>query len=897
MSKVFSCCASVVFVVVSLILWLGFLPVPLEAQSSGTVEGTVKDSSGATVAGAAVAIHNSISHYDRSTTTDAEGKFRFTNLPFNPYHIEVSLAGFASAEQEADVRSTVTLNVVFVLQVAASEQTVTVTESGGELVENNSTFHTDVDKNLIDRLPVENASSSFTSIATMVSPGVAADSNGLMHGLGDHAQNSISLDGQPITDQFSKVFSNQLPSDAIQSMEIISGAPPAEYGDKTSLVIKATTRSGLGVSRPTGSVSASYGTFGTATLGFDMAYGGNKWGNFVAMNGLQSGRFLDPPEFTVMHAKGNQESFFDRVDLQTSAKDTLHLNLSYTRSWFQTPNSFDAQNATAWNGLVADNGGLGPDGLPVGAQDQRSKIGSLNVAPSWTRVLSPTTVLTAGAYFRQDQYNYYPSKNPFADFTPDLQSESIAQNRRLTNAGVRADLSYVKGMHNIKVGAMYEHTFLTENDHFGIVDPTFLASLTDNQGNSCLDSQGTPVAAPCTTLAPIDLTTGGSYYFFRGHTDVKELALFVQDTLTVKNWSFNLGLRGDVYNGLASATQAEPRLGVAYNIKPTNTVLRVSYARTLETPFNENLVLASTGCNDTVVNALMASLQGYPCITDPLHPGWRNEFHAGAQQAFGKYLVVDAEYIWKYTHGAYDFSVLGSTPITFPIEWHNSKIPGYAIRASVPDFHGLSALVVMSSVAARFFQPQLSGIGTTPAGQGGAGVFRIDHDETFNSTTHVQYQPWKRAPWVGFNWRYDSGLVAGAVPFGDGVNPVDVSGLTPNQQFEAGLFCGSVHATPTAPISTTGFCPATLFGSTLINIPLAGTENDDHNPPRIAPRHLFDLAIGQDNLFRGDRYRWSLRLTAVNITDKIALYNFLSTFSGTHYVTPRALTAELGFHF
>ena len=80
-------------------------------------------------------------------------------------------------------------------------------------------------------------------------------------------------------------------------------------------------------------------------------------------------------------------------------------------------------------------------------------------------------------------------------------------------------------------------------------------------------------------------------------------------------------------------------------------------------------------------------------------------------------------------------------------------------------------------------------------------------------------------------------------------------------------------------------------------IPAPGTENDDHNPPRIAPRNLFDVSVGEDNLFHGDRYKWSLRLTAINVTNKVALYNFLSTFSGTHYVTPRALTAELGFHF
>ena len=95
----------------------------------------------------------------------------------------------------------------------------------------------------------------------------------------------------------------------------------------------------------------------------------------------------------------------------------------------------------------------------------------------------------------------------------------------------------------------------------------------------------------------------------------------------------------------------------------------------------------------------------------------------------------------------------------------------------------------------------------------------------------------------------------------------------------------------------TNLCPASQYGSSLLQIPAPGTENDDHNPPRIAPRNLFDVAVGDDNLFKGERYKWSLTLTAINITNKLALYNFLSTFSGTHYVTPRALTAQLGFHF
>jgi hypothetical protein len=839
--------------------------------NSGSIEGVIKDPSGSSVAGATVEISYPISGFHREAITDTDGNFRFTNVPFNPYHMVVSASGFNSFTQDVEVRSTVPMTVQVSLKLGTASTSVTVEANGGDLVENNSTFHTDVDQGIIDRLPLESSSSSVTSLVTLVSPGVAADSNGNMHGLGDHAQNSFSVDGQPITDQTSKVFSNQIPADAIQSLEVISGAPPAEFGDKTSLVIKVTTKSGLGVNTPTGSVTSSYGSFGTANVGFDLAYGNNKWGNFIAANGLTSGRFLDPPEFTPIHDKGNEENVFDRVDYQISQADTVHGNFQYTRSWFQTPNTFDNLNV------------LNSSGINIGDTDQRSKIGTFNVAPTWTRLISSNAVFTLGAFVRQDQYNYYPSNNPFADLGP-INSETISQNRKLTNTGIRSDISYVKGIHNIKAGVTYEQTFLDERDSFGIIDPSLLPSATDALGAPCFDAltnMATP-GTPCATLLPIDLTRGGNLFTFRGHTDVKELSMYVQDTITKGAWSFNLGIRGDLYNGLSTARQAEPRLGIAYNIKPTNTVLRVSYARTLETPFNENLIIATEGCNVSVIAALI------PCVPANSPAGYRNEFHAGLQQAFGKFLVVDGEYIWKYTHNAYDFSVLGNTPITFPIDWHNSKIPGFLLRASVPNYHGFSALVVMSSVAARYFPPQTGGLGVT-VGQSGS-VFRIDHDEKFNETTHLQYQPWKRGPWLGFNWRYDSGLVAGSVP--DFATALTLDG---DEQQAIGLFCGNTFATLTSPITS---CPVgTAHGATRISIPADGTENDDKNPPRISPRNLFDVAVGEDNLFHGDKYKWSLRFTVVNLTNKEALYNFLSTFSGTHFVSPRAETMELGFHF
>ena len=834
------------------------------AGNSSSVTGTVLDPSGAVVPNATVEVHNPVSGFSRTATTNATGGFAIPNVPFNPYHLTVTSKEFSPYVQDVDVRSVVPVNVTINLKLQSSE-VVTVESGAADLLENDSTFHTDVDKNLFDKLPLESQSSSVSSLVTLATPGIAADSNGLFHGMGDHAENSFVVDGQPITDQQSKVFSNQIPLDSVQSLEVIAGAPPAEYGEKTSVVINVTTRSGQGMTTPKGSLTTSYGSFGTSSLDFNLGYGGQKWGNFISASGLNSGRFLDPPEFTVIHDKGNEENLFDRLDYQLSTADSIHVNLGFTRSWFQNPNSFDN---------LLHIGETDPSGKPLGPTDQRSQIKTFNIAPSWTRLLSNTTVFTLGAFVRRDHYNYYPSGNLFDDLSP-IQQETVAQDRTLTNAGLRADVSYVKGIHNIKMGATYQQTFLNENDSLGIVDPNF---------NDPTSASFNPV------LAPFDLTRGGGLFTFRGHTDVKQLAIFVQDQITKGNWSFNVGLRGDIYNGLTTHKEAEPRVGIAYNVKQTNTVLRVSYARVLETPFNENLIVSSVGCDNPVLNPLLACAAAN---TTPLAPGWRNEFHAGLQQAAGKYLVFSGEYIWKYTHNAYDFSILGNTPIFFPIAWERSKIPGFAGRVSVPNFHGFTALMVFSSVAARFFTPQLSGAGAVPSAP--SGVFRIDHDEKFNQTTHLQYQPWQRGPWMGFNWRYDSGLVAGKVPFATNTTtPVDLSVLTGDQQLQAGLFCGSQHPTLFTPLIS---CAPSMYGSTLVSIPAPGTQNPDHNPQRIAPRHLFDVSIGHDNLFHGDRYKWSAQLTVINLTNKVALYNFLSTFSGTHYVTPRAVTAQLGFNF
>jgi hypothetical protein len=646
---------------------------------------------------------------------------------------------------------------------------------------------------------------------------------------------------EPITDQQSRLYSNQLSQDAVESMEVITGVPTAEYGDKSSLIVHIVTRSGLNQPKPAGTAMVGYGSFRSPTAELNLGAGSKEIGDFFSLSSTRTDRYLDAPEFTVMHGDGSQTSFFDRLDIHPTDADSFHVNIQAAKSSFAVPNTFDQQ--------------------AVG-QDQHQSIDTFNVAPGYVRVLGSKGVLTANGFVRRDHLTYTPSPNPFADLPG-----TVSQDRTLTNFGGKVDFEFISGRHDVKTGGTIAATRLHENFTLGVTDPTD-PTWADASGN--FDP----------AFAPYDLTNGGSPFVFSGSTTIKTQAAYIQDTVKAGNVTFNLGLRVDHYDGLSSDTLAEPRLGASYLVQKSGTVLRASYGRTLETPYNENLLLSS-GFEGAA--ALVGS-------GNPPPPGRRNEGEFGIQQGLGRWVVIDFGYFNKHTVNGYDFSVLFNTPIVFPVSWDHSRLNGFTGRINLIEHKGLSAYVVMAHTNAVFSPPATGGVLLQPP----PGDFRIDHDQKFNSTTNVQYTFNKRVgAWATLAWRYDSGLVAGSVP-----DYATALTLTANQQATIGLFCGSVTATLTAPI--TG-CNSPSFGATRVVIPGAPANpapaDDVANPPRIAPRHLFDLAVGADNLFNGSKTKVKLRFSVVNLMNKEALYNFLSTFSGTHFVTPRAYQVQIGLAF
>jgi hypothetical protein len=782
----------------------------------------------------------------------------FRNLPQNNYHVQVSAQGFSAFETDVDVRSAIPIELAVSLKLAGTSESVQVVGHAEGLVERDPTAHTDLDQSLISKLPLASTSVGLNQVITMASPGVVADSNGFFHPVGDHAQTQFSIDNQPVTDQQSRIYSNQISPDAVQSMEVISGVAPAEYGDKSSLVVHIVTKSGLDQPKPAGSVSLGYGSFSSPTIDANIGAGSHVVGNFLSITGMSTDRYLDPPEFTVLHDHGHNMSFFDRIDAHAGSTATFHLNVQGARSSFDVPNTFDQND-------------LG--------QNQHEQIDTFNVAPGYSQVIGDRTLLTANAFVRRDHLTYTPSADPFAD-TP----ASVSQDRRLTNIGAKADIAHTVGAHNIKAGASFSATKLDENFTLGLTDPTVNSPCVSADGSPSDDtaltspSQCTGILSPNPDfndgLVPYDLSRRGSLFDYGAAKTINQQAVYVQDDIKAGNANFKAGVRVDHYNGLTKATLAQPRLGVSYALPRSGTVLRASYGRTLETPYNENLLL-SAGFNTGGVFG-----DGQPPA-----PGRRNQGEFGVQQSLGRWAVVDLGYFIKYTNNAYDFGVLFDTPIAFPIAWDHSKLDGFTGRINLVEHKGFSALVVMAHTNAIFSPPGVGGILLEEAG----GDFRIDHDQKFNSTANFQYTFSKAiGGWAALSWRYDSGLVAGSVgSIGDAL------ALSGDQQAAIGFFCGSTVATRDNAITN---CD-TGGGATRLNIPAEGTEDDVANPPRIAPRHLFDIGLGADNVFHSSHAKVRVRLSVINVANKEALYNFLSTFSGTHFVTPRSVQFQLGVGF
>ncbi len=225
------------------------------AQSTASISGLVKDTSGAVLPGVEVTVTQTETGLKRSAVTNETGSYTLTNLPVGPYRFEASLPGFRTYAQTGivlQVNDNPLINAV--LEVGQVTETVEV-QANAALVETRSTTITQViDNQRVLELPLNGRQVTELVLLSGVANvgGVNANNSGIRNyptttiSVAGGAGNGLVylLDGASHNDPYNNMGLPMPFPDALQEFKVESSAGPAQYGQHASGVMNAVTKSG-----------------------------------------------------------------------------------------------------------------------------------------------------------------------------------------------------------------------------------------------------------------------------------------------------------------------------------------------------------------------------------------------------------------------------------------------------------------------------------------------------------------------------------------------------------------------------------------------------------------------------------------------------------------------------
>ena len=759
------------------------------AQNVGTIAGTVKDAQGLTVPGASITIENRISHVTQSTDTDLQGQYTLSNVAFGTYVLTVALQGFTPAQQVVEVRSSVAIERNVQLTLGALSETVNV--SADALLETSAVgSHVDIGSTLIDRMPSATPSKQLSAML-LSAPGFIPSQNGRVHVRGSHGQIQYVVDGVPMTDEYSEAFANPLDPRYVKSAEVMTGGIPAEYGGKLAAVVDITSKSGLDdPSKATGNASFNVGAFGA--VDGSVTVGGRvnpRLGYFLSGSANRTDRYLDPPTTDNFHNSGSAERFTGKIEFRPSDADFVRAVMSMSGSRFDVANRPDSQARG-----VATN------------QDLNDNSQTL----TWLRQFGDRVTLDTVAYRRAARAKLDASTAwPLA----------ATQDRQLNHQGINSALSYSATGHRFKAGIQY--------DRFPLVEHFRMAGV---------DSAGVAEALP------FNPAFGGSPFVFDGQRTGYTVGAFAQDAWSpIQDLHLTFGVRVDRYKLLVEETAVSPRVGVAYHVHDSGTVIRGSYNRIFMPPFSENLLLSSS--------PQARALSPDAIAGEDVRAERQHAYEFGVAQALGTRVKLDVAYYRKDIRNVADVDQFLDTTVTFPLSVAKGLAQGVEARIDVPLFRDINGYVSLSRAKILLTAPLTGGLflGDVPApGE----QFYADHDQRWQSQFGASYTHPSRRVYVSMSGRYDSGI-----PF---ELPADFNAATfPDQK-----------------------------ALTLVN----------SETGRAKARTLVDVMVGSQ-LYRNGRTNVDAQVGLNNAFNTTYLLNFLSIFNGTHYGAPRTWSARLRVGF
>ena len=668
----------------------------------GTITGTVADPSHARVSRARVVLENPLTGSSRSESTDDQGQFIFENVPYGSYQLRVEARGFHSFTQELAIRSNVPQQVAAVLQLLASEESVTVRGAPDIVGQDVPRTETVVDQNSIQVSSGVTARNPLQAVVA-TTPGWTTENDGLMHIRGVDDGALYVVDGVPTPDRMDAFSAAAVQTDTISSMHVITGNIPAEFGGRSGAVIVVQPKSGIDTPL-TGSLSLGAGSFQSQQLASALAGGGRSWGFFLAAAGNRSDRFLDPVDPRNFNNYGAALSFSARADWHPTINDMVLLDVSSGGADFNVPNNFFQQLA---------------------GQRQKQQLRDNHQSLSWQHTWSAHK-LTNFALYR----HYYRARlSPSQRDTPLF----AAQNRHHERLGGIASLTSVFHGHTLKLGAEASRLAMNEFFTFGVTDLQAAAQ-----------AQLTPAAMAFTPANP---------FLFQGRVVRGAVSAYAQDDFSpLLNLTINAGLRYDHTDLLVPAQQASPRLGAVYYLPRTHTAVRASFNRLYMPPQVENLLLASS----LPARRLSPFASGGADIAPETSSAWE----VGMSQQLPKTLRLNLAYWGRDFRNIDDPNVFFSTTIIFPNSVASARAKGLDVRLDVPERHGWSGYLSYTNSRVTEFGPLNGGLFlTSDFIEIGPGTqFTPDHDQRNVGAFAVIYTAHRRGLWSSFSGRYESGV-------------------------------------------------------------------------------------------------------------------------------------------
>lgn len=659
----------------------------------GSIRGKVVDPSGGAIRGARA--HVVDGDRERTVESDESGQFHFHNLPYGRYRLRIDAAGFRTHEEPIEIRSNLTLELSISLALSGTEETLTVRAEEPPDVSPS----TRVEAEDVARFPGAAVGGTVQQLVA-TAPGWATEDNGLLHNRGVDDGFLYVVGGIPWFDRIDTFFAAASGVEAFQSLEILDGHLPVEYGNASGGVINVIPRSGLARSWA-GTAAAGLGS----EKSFDVALtaGGRiseDAGLFLAGSYRGSDeRYLDPVDPDNFNNSGSALRFTSRVDWRPTPGDLLVFDLTASGSGFRVTNTLEQELA---------------------GQRQREELRDDHQSLIWQRSGSQETVTDVAWYRHSFGAKLIPSEGDMPI--------SAEQDRRHVRQGVLLNLTRLAGEHLVKGGVDLQRVTARESFSF------FTAG------------EGEGISEEAMEFGPDDpfefdedvVRHQGSFYF--------------QDTVSPGDrMTVNAGLRFDWTTLLVRESALSPRLGVTYYFPALRTTFRGSYNRLFKPPQVENLLLASS--------EEARELSPFEDGGAEVPAERQHAFEAGFSRTLGDWVLLDAVYWWREVRNYADPNVFFGTTLLFPNSVASGTASGVNARLEFPFRRGFSGFASYGNSLVYQTGPINSGLfleeEILEIGPGTR--FIPDHDQRNVGAFGITFQHQDSGLWASFYGRHESG--------------------------------------------------------------------------------------------------------------------------------------------